>query len=325
MVESVNRRDLLRTAIAAAGICAVTGPSDAARQAAPATGPADRPSANGGPGRLSAYAFESNVWVRVDEQPFTCYRAAKDQKYPYFFPVIGPSTGALMTDEAGGQFPHHRSVFLGCDRVNGANFWQEGLERGQIVSDGPKLESATPERVVITDHCRWMQPGRAPVIDDRRSYAIGIPQAGRRLLDADITLTALTDIHIGTTNHSFFSIRAARSISPAGGGTLVNSTGQSGEKDTFGQKAAWCCFSGTRLGHAESIVLMDHPGNPWSPCPWFTRDYGFMSPTPFYWFKEGWRLAKGQSVRVRYRVAVLPTAADAREIVSLYDAFAAGA
>ena len=91
---------------------------------------------------------------------------------------------------------------------------------------------------------------------------------------------------------------------------------------TFGEKAVWLGFTGKRLGCQESIVLMDHPKNPWSPCPWFTRDYGFASPTPFYWLENGWQLPAGQYVRLRYRVAVIAGDIVADEIRPLYNAFA---
>mgnify|MGYP003644098379 FL=1 len=52
---------------------------------------------------------------------------------------------------------------------------------------------------------------------------------------------------------------------------------------------------------------MQHPSNDWYPSPWFTRDYGFISPTPMYWpenEKEGTKLKKGDSVKLKYRVIV---------------------
>ena len=52
----------------------------------------------------------------------------------------------------------------------------------------------------------------------------------------------------------------------------------------------------------EGLALMDHPESPWAPCPWFTRDYGFASPMPFNWIEAPWRLAAGQSVRIRHRI-----------------------
>jgi hypothetical protein len=49
---------------------------------------------------------------------------------------------------------------------------------------------------------------------------------------------------------------------------------------------------------------MAHPENPWSPCPWFTRDYGFISPTPFNFRNQVWNLPAGEQVRLRYRVVL---------------------
>ncbi len=43
-------------------------------------------------------------------------------------------------------------------------------------------------------------------------------------------------------------------------------------------------------------------------CPsrWFTRDYGFISPTPMFWPENGrdTRLAKGEVMSLRYRVLI---------------------
>ncbi len=43
--------------------------------------------------------------------------------------------------------------------------------------------------------------------------------------------------------------------------------------------------------------------NPWKPI-WFTREYGHLSPSPFYFLDEPWRLAKGKSIELRYRIAL---------------------
>ena len=52
--------------------------------------------------------------------------------------------------------------------------------------------------------------------------------------------------------------------------------------------------------------LLQHPSNPWYPSPWFTRDYGFMSPTPMYWPENDKEtlMKKGTVLNLRYRVLV---------------------
>lgn len=315
-----TRRALLKSAAAgviAAGWAAAADAAGAEQPASPSNAPA-------GP-QLAVYPFGNNIWVRVNDRPFTCYRANADQKGPYFYPVLGPATGLPMTEEASEPYPHHRSLFFGCDRVNGGNYWQEGNNRGQILSRGPKGElSGDKTRVTIVDSCDWRQPGKDAIIEDRRRFVIAAPSADLRTYDADITLTAVENIDIRKTNHSLFAIRCARELAPVGGGELINSEGQSGEKATFGKPARWCGFQGKRFDLAESIVLLDHPQNPWGPkCPWFTRDYGNISPTPFNWLDDkGWQLPKGESIRLRYRVLIQKGAIERSAVDAQWDAFA---
>ncbi|HOQ86499.1 MAG TPA: PmoA family protein [Phycisphaerae bacterium] len=305
MDAKLSRRDALKAGgTAAVGVIALRSVGNAAGQTPP---PADIPASNRPGGVLSAYQCDRNIWVRIDDAVFCCYRAGADQKYPYFYPLTGPATGMSVTEESSVPWPHHRSLFFGCDHVNGGNYWQDALSRGQIVSRGPRIESADERAVLLADVCDWRRGDDEPIIEDRRTYRITAPDASTRILDCRITLTARTDIQITKTNHSLFAVRAARGLAPLGGGRLLNSAGQSGEKATFGQPASWCGFEGVRFGQTESIVLMDDPQNPWYPCQWFTRDYGFASPTPFFWIdeKEPWRLPKGQTLALSYRVAVL--------------------
>jgi hypothetical protein len=61
--------------------------------------------------------------------------------------------------------------------------------------------------------------------------------------------------------------------------------------------------------------LFSHPTNPWYPEPWFTRDYGFMSPTPLNWLgTDGLRLAPGQTLRFRYRVVIAAVEPDSSRL-----------
>lgn len=58
----------------------------------------------------------------------------------------------------------------------------------------------------------------------------------------------------------------------------------------------------TNLGFMTEIF--DSPQNPWYPCKWFTRNYGFFSPTPMYWLENGSQLKKSESLNLQYRVIV---------------------
>jgi len=257
------------------------------------------------PQKVTAKLEKSHIAVTVGGKPFTCYKFEMSQKYPYFWPVNGPASGRSVTTETSQPYPHHHSLFFGCDRVNGGNYWQQSNERGQIVSQGPKLIKASGSRVVFTDTCFWQQPGEKPVIRDLRRVTITAPNKDLRFIDFEISLKPLVDIHILKTNHALFSARVVPELGVKAGGTLINAEGKTGEKDTFGVASPWCDYSGARSGVTEGIAILQHPDNRWFPSKWFTRDYGFFSPTPMYWLKDDkLDLPKGRTLTLRYRVVV---------------------
>ena len=256
-------------------------------------------------GKLSAQRLDDRILVRVDDWLFTTYRFGAGQKYPYFYPVNGPLSGVSVTTESSLPWPHHRSLFFGCDKVNGGNYWQEGNEEGQIVSRGATILKAGPDQVEIRDECDWRKPGASAVLVDRREIRIEAPSPNLRVIRFRVTLVAQAEVHIERTNHSLFAARMAPELSAEKGGVLLNSRGATGEKGTFGMSAPWCDVSGTRFGLREGLAIFDSPRNRWYPSKWFTRDYGFLSPTPFNWLDDtGLRLAPGETLELEYLVAV---------------------
>ena len=124
-------------------------------------------------------------------------------------------------------------------------------------------------------------------------------------MDFYISLIPLEDVTIENTNHSLFSARVVPELSEEKGGVMINSRGQKGEKATAAQPAEWIDYGGIREGAFEGIAIFDHPKNQWFPSQWFTRAYGFFSPTPLNWLKEGFfSLKKGNEWKLQYRVVV---------------------
>jgi len=280
--------------------------------------------------RLSAYATadsqqvaakleKDKVVVTIGSELFTCYKFSPSQKYPYFWPVNGPASGQSITTETSQPYPHHHSLFFGCDRINGGNYWQQENEHGQIVSLGPKIIEDSNNRVVFIDKCFWQQAGKDPIILDLRRIVITALSENLRFVDFEISLQPLTDILILKTNHSLFSARVVPELSVKSGGTLVNAEGKSGEKETFGVASPWCDYSGTRNGITEGIAILQRPDNRWFPCKWFTRDYGFFSPTPMFWLEDDQlELPKGEKLTLRYRVVIHRGNAKAADIDGLF-------
>lgn len=256
-----------------------------------------------GPAELKAVASADRVTVLVGKRLFTEYRHAEDQKFPYFFPVIGPRSGVGVTTTGQTNYPHHSSLWFGCDKVNGGNYWQGNLDAGRITSKSIRLTKDAGEEIAFEQECEWVRPGAPSPFKDHRRIAIRAPSADRREINFEITLTALEPVRIEKTNHSLFSARLAPELSVTGGGVLRNAEGLESEKGTFGKPSAWMDGRGTRARITEGLAILAHPSNPGFPPLWFTRDYGFFSPTPMFWPERGvTEFPKGQALRLRYRV-----------------------
>jgi hypothetical protein len=256
--------------------------------------------------KITAVKVGNKINVSIDGKFFTSYIFSSDEKYPFFYPVNGPLSGGSVTSMRNGEYPHHSSLFFGCDLVNGGNYWQEGLERGRIISVNAEILKEGADSVIITDECIWSRPGALSPVKDIRRFIITSPSASVRQIDAELKLEMLMDVRIKKTNHSLFSARIAADLSVKNGGTMVNAGGDSGEKATFGKGSPWMDCYGKRGDFVEGIAILQHPGNPWYPSPWFTRDYGFFSPTPMFWPENGTEtsLKKGETLFLRYRVLV---------------------
>ncbi|MCL4843207.1 MAG: PmoA family protein [Bryobacteraceae bacterium] len=293
MTKTTLRRNFLR---GAAGVALAPGAATAIDFDKPTPGSEN----------LTAYLNGEQVMVRWNNIALCSYRAHGSLKYPYFGPVNGPVSGASLTTESALPYPHHRGLWLGCEPLNGGDYWGDNdLAKGQVRSVGLKLGAGTAKQVEILDRCEWVRAGAASPMEDERRFVITMVDERRWTLDAELTLKARETVTITKAKHSLFAIRVAPELAPIYGGTLMNSEGGVGAEATYGKPARWCGYHGKRATHGrpvEGLAVMNHPGNPWQPCPWFTRDYGHLSPSPFAFRKEPWVLEKGRAVTLRYRV-----------------------
>ena len=256
--------------------------------------------------KLTAEQTNGLLLFRWNNRAIATYRAHASQKFPYFYPFAGPATGISLLAESALPYPHHRGLWLGCQPLNEGDYWGDtSLDKGQIRTTKMQMGKATPQSAVFTTECEWIRQGAPSPLEDKRTFTIQYADNRLWWMDADLTVTARENIAIKQAKHSFFALRVIPEISPLYGGVLANSEGGIGADGTYGKPARWCGYHGqTAKDTVEGLAVMDHPENPWAPCPWFTRDYGHFSPSPFAFLKQPWTLAKGKSIRLRYRVVL---------------------
>jgi len=262
---------------------------------------------------LTAYIYDSEnsaVWIRLNNSILTCYRAEMFQKYPHFYPLRALRSGLSLTTETAQPWPHHRSVFFGLDRVNGANFWQNNPDKDRIVSKKLALGECNEKSAEILNECLWIPFGKEPVIADKRRFVVNMIDDETYTLDAYIEMTALTEVVCEKTNHGFFGVRLEQDLSVDGGGILINSEGEQTQQNTLGKPARWMTAYGKRYGRddglIEGVAIMSPPYKrlPFNKNLWFTRDYGFISPMPFDFFTadEKFVMPKNDTLCLAYRI-----------------------
>lgn len=258
---------------------------------------------------LTAYLNHGNVFVRYNNLPVLNYRAYPSLKYPYFTPMNGPVSGLSLTTESALPYPHHRGVWLGCDPLDGGNYWGDNeLSIGHIRSTDLQLQDPDEGGVVtFTNNCEWIREDASSPFEDRRIFKVSIPNENTRLIECSLAITARKNIQIDRAKHSFFAIRSAPDIAPTYGGTLLNSNGEQGAEGTYGKPADWCAFYGPRrlrTDVVEGIAVINHPDNFGGNCPWFTRDYGHLSPQPFEFLDEPFQMSRGETLELKYFVVL---------------------
>ncbi len=257
---------------------------------------------------------DNNIFIRMDNQDLTVYRTQANQKYPYLYPLTGPISRVSVTSESAQPWPHHRSVFLGLDKVNGGNYWQNSNKDGQILSQEPKIVKAEKTVVEFTDRCLWKKPEQEAIIEDRRHYVLNWRCSDYYTLDLFYEMTPLVDVEVQKTNHGFYGVRVEQDLAPIGGGNILSSEGGKSEKEMLGKAANWIAFFGKRRFNPQitegvavfSPPTVPFPNTPFEKCPWFVRDYGNISPTPFLFGDDKFvfKFPQGKVIKAVYRIVV---------------------
>ncbi len=278
---------------------------------------------------------EGTLEIHLPEGHFTTYHFGPDVIRPYLWPLYGPGqkriTRNYPMEEVEGEehdHPHHKSLWTAFDEVNGVNNWHDGEGHGftrhqEFTShDGPVFGGFIAQGV-------WTSREGGEFLDETRSVRVYNVGAGQRLLDYSVTLTAQKeDVTFGDTKEGgILSVRVASSMDGVRGGHIENSTGGKGEKECWGQRAAWCDYSGAVDGETLGIAVFDHPGNPNHPTRWHVRDYGLMTTNPLSnaAFVGGEKtpatLREGESWMFHYRVLLHHGGALAGRVAEAYQAF----
>src|ERR1041385_9195114 len=206
------------------------------------------------------------VHVRIDGKPFTDFvmRGGESQK-PYLWP-LRTATGVQVTrhwpmEDVAGEphdHPHQRGLWFAHDEVNGLDFWNNEASykspppRGKISVDKVQFKGG-PKSGTINANLSWLHPDGNKLLEETRVMTFsGTPT--RRIIDFDITLTAVVNVGFGDSKDGVFGVRLLPALQenkvmkdrgkpdvtlPGTPGTIVNADGLVHEKDAWGKTSNW--------------------------------------------------------------------------------------
>jgi hypothetical protein len=283
------------------------------------------------------------------------YQSSRGAAKSIFWPVNAPGNVPLTRNfpPPAGQatdHPHQKSAWFchgdvipeGIELKNkikgveGVDFWSEAKGHGEIWTASAQLGDLSRFKAFH----QWRTAEGEKIMDDTSTIHLHDLGKNARLIVVEIDLHAsVCPITFGDTKEGSFGIRindvinaeVAKKGKPAGKGKIQNADGKIGEKDCWGQKSAWCDYSGPIDGKEVGLAIFDDPKNAYPAC-WHVRGYGLMAANPFGRYEHAKfpamkgndklvRLEKGEHLQLRYGMLLHTGDAVSGEVARHYQRF----
>ena len=253
------------------------------------------------------------------------------RRKPHVHPLATPA-GVVLTRVEPPDHPWQRGVWFAVKFVDGDNFWEEGDPAGW----GVQRHDGRPQvgRDAVVGDLDWIRPDRTTVgLREHRRLAHVPLDDDAYALDWDVTLTAPRDTVLDRSPYNGtwggYSGLALRGRDDWRDTRLVLDDGAPRDR-VAPQRSRWCDLSGTVDGGRAGVCVLDHPGNPSHPVPFYATTragagYGDGWANTVYpaFLWDGPRvLAAGDPLRFRYRLVVHDGRWDADRGAAAWDAWA---
>jgi len=234
-----------------------------------------------------------------------------------------------------------RQIGVAHAKVNNLDFWNiapidappyNRPDRGKIVLKKVGKVTSGRKQGSIAATFEWQDRGGSALLTESRVMTFYADRS-LRVVDFDITLTAVQKVVFGDTKDGVFGIRLRPVLQEdVGSGHMVNADGLKGEKALWGKPSNWCDYSGSIGDEKVGVAILDNPGNPRHPVRWHARAYGLFAANPFgiaaftgdRTQDSPTELEPGKSLRFRYRLIVHPGDAATANIPAQWDRYVLG-
>ena len=242
---------------------------------------------------------------------------AMDGIRPYIHPIVAPDGKGILTEVHPQHHRHQTGLYWGLKLVNGRDYFMNGksdywkrLSAGILMEKGTMVKWQTVYDLIdeqgnttLTEISSWS------LREDK----------GKFILDLHWKGTAATDITFGKFYVGGLFLRMPwREDIP---GEVINSVGQRNNQ-AEGKRANWADVGMQIEGRPDwgHIAILDHPTNKAFPTPW--RVDGELGIGPSRQILGDWKLGKGKTEVMRYRMIIYTGNLDSTVIAVLWNEFA---
>lgn len=201
----------------------------------------------------------------------------------------------------------HPGVWLAFGDLNGHDFWRNKGRIEQVRFTEPPTVTKGRLKFATENLLRATNGVIVCSLTNRFSLA---QLTNAWLLIWDATFHSQDrDFIFGDQEEMGFGARVATAITEKNGGIITSSSGLRTAKNTWGQSAEWCDYSGSVDGQPFGIILITDPAN-FRPSWWHNRDYGLLVANPFgrEAMKQGAKSAvtvkQGETFRLRFGAVI---------------------
>ena len=205
----------------------------------------------------------------------------REETYKPYLHILDPDTGKPITKGPGGEFTHHRGIFIGWNKltVNGKTYDRWHMTGGeQIVRQAGGITGHTNEGlklIVNAPQIVWTGATREEtLIEERRDMIFGPPPTGAFVqvdFSSELKAVAGDTVFDGDPEHAGLHFRPTDATDRANTVYLYPKAEANAHKD---RDYPWVGMTYTAEGNKYSVVMLSHPSNPpgtaWSAY----RNYG---------------------------------------------------
>ena len=235
--------------------------------------------------QISFIESEGQIGIRINSQEVGTYVYNSTKTLRPFFKNIRTLSGTQVTRAhppiAGVDSQDHASmhpgIWMAFGDISGSDFWRN---KGKVVHEHfitkPNGGKSMGTFSVLN---RYETKDGKLICQQEVKHTISLSK-GNWQLTYDSNFSSPQNFYFGDQEEMGLGVRLATPLIEKNGGLIRNSNGQFKAKETWGEEAVWCDYSGEVDSKWVGITILSNTKTPRIPW-WHNRDYGLMVANQF--------------------------------------------